>query len=352
MTPHRPSRFAAWQRWARHTFTREKVLDNLKLFLWVAPLTVLIWVYAEREQSNSDYPVDDVTIKLVNNDPSRFVAFAGATDQRVNLTLSGPQSNLENVEKELAAYGISIDLGNALGPGNGQRSVNVVNRIQDDPRLREAGVSVVSSQPTELAINVDAMRSEQLYVKVPPTVTNLDMSKTHFDPKQVLISGPESAFKEAKSLAVYAALIGSPALNTPGAQDVSDVPLKMDLAEGSQISISPSTVKAHLEVLSSDITREIASVPIVVTAPPKVLQAYYVDVQPASIANVWITGPPDQVQNATVEAELRVTNDDIGGSDLPRQLKYDLPDGVRLSPDHQEALQPVKFTLVQRTSGG
>jgi hypothetical protein len=196
------------------------------------------------------------------------------------------------------------------------------------------------------------MRSQRVDVQVPPTVTNLDMSKTHFDPKQVLISGPESAFKEAKSLAVYAALVGSPALNTPGPQDVSDVPLKMDLADGSQITISPSTVKAHLEVLSSDITREIASVPIVVTAPPKVLQAYYVDVQPASIANVWITGPPDQVQNATVEAELRVTNDDIGGSDLPRQLKYDLPDGVRLSPDHQEALQPVKFTLVQRTSGG
>ena len=128
--------------------------------------------------------------------------------------------------------------------------------------------------------------------------------------------------------------------------------LKMDLADGSQITISPSTVKAHLEVLSSDITREIASVPIMVKAPPKLLQTYYVDVQPPTIANVWITGPPDQVQNATVEAELRVTNDDIGGSDLPRQLKYDLPDGVRLSTDHQEALQPVKFTLVQRTTGG
>jgi hypothetical protein len=196
------------------------------------------------------------------------------------------------------------------------------------------------------------MRSERVDVQIPPTVTNLDMAKTYFDPKQVSISGPESAFKDAKSLTVYAALANSPALNTPGPQDVSDIPLKMDLADPSQITISPSVVKAHLEVLSADITREFASVPIVVTAPPKLLQTYYVDVQPPSIANVKIVGPPDQVQNATIEAELKVTNDDIGGSDLPRQLKYDLPVGVRLAPDNQEAFQTVKFTLVQRTSGG
>ena len=352
MTPQRSSRLAAWQRWGRNTFTREKILDNLKLFLWVAPLTVLIWIYAEREQSNNDYPVDEVAIKLVNNDPSRFVWFDNSAQQRVNLTLSGPQSNLENVANELAAEGIQIDVGNLLGPGSGKRSVSVVDRIQDDPRLRGAGISVVASTPTELTINVDAMHSERVDVQVPPTVTNLDMAKTHFDPKQVTISGPESAFKDAKTLTVYAALVGLPALKTPGPQDLSDVPLKMDLADPSQITISPSTVRAHLEVLSTDVPWKIASVPIVVTAPPKLLQTYYVDVQPPSVANVWIVGPPDQVQNATVEAELRVTNDDIGNSDLPRQLKYDLPDGMRLDPNHQEALQPVKFTLVQRTGSG
>ncbi len=350
MTPNRSSRISAFQRWSRATFTRDKLLDNLKSFVWVAPLTLMIWIYAEREQVNNDFKVNDVSIQLNNNDRSRFVEVEGPI-QRVNLTLSGPLSNLENVRKELATDGIGIDVGNLLGPGDGRRTENVIDRIQDDPRFRQAGVTVVASQPAELTINVEAMHTTWVNVDKPPTVTNLDMSKTSFDPKQVQISGPESEFKDKKPPLVYADLTGRSELTQPGPHDLTDVLLKIDQPETSHLKITPSIAKARLEVRSTDVTWKIDSVPIVVTAPPKLLQTYYVDVQPPSVANVWVIGPPDQMKSASAEAELRVTNDDIGGSDLPRQLKYDLPDGVRLAPDHQEAQQPVKFTLVQRPGG-
>src|SRR5688572_18150053 len=38
------------RRWARDTFSREQLLSSLKALAWVAPLTLLIWIYAEREQ--------------------------------------------------------------------------------------------------------------------------------------------------------------------------------------------------------------------------------------------------------------------------------------------------------------
>src|SRR5688572_16294126 len=50
----RASRRAYWasatRRWARDTFSREQIISSLKSLAWVAPLTVLIWIYAEREQ--------------------------------------------------------------------------------------------------------------------------------------------------------------------------------------------------------------------------------------------------------------------------------------------------------------
>jgi hypothetical protein len=346
MSEQRHSRLSAFQRWSRNTFTREKLADNLKSFLWVAPLTVLIWVYAEREQINPDFKVNDVTIQLVNNDQSRFVEAVGTTQPRVNLTLSGPLSNLERVHKQLATEGIPIDLGKLLGPGNGQRSVNVVDRIQDDPRLREAGVSVVSSQPTELTIDVEAMRSEPVEVKWPPTVQNLDMSKTYLEPKQVQISGPESDFADAKSLVVYADLAGSPILSQPGPHDLIDVPLKIDQPH---FTISPSTVKAHLEVRSTDVTWTIPSVSIVVQAPVTMQKTCYIDA-PLTVPNVSVVGPP-QMKGQFAEAVLKVTNDDIVGSEISRQLIYNLPPGVRLSSDNKEALQDVKFTISARSGG-
>src|SRR5688500_925653 len=38
------------RRWARDTFNREQLLSSLRALAWVAPLTLLIWIYAEREQ--------------------------------------------------------------------------------------------------------------------------------------------------------------------------------------------------------------------------------------------------------------------------------------------------------------
>src|SRR5688500_16422200 len=64
----------ATRRWARDTFNREQIVAGLKQLAWVAPLTMLIWLYAERaQQSEEMIPVhvrarssnDKVHLKLV-----------------------------------------------------------------------------------------------------------------------------------------------------------------------------------------------------------------------------------------------------------------------------------------------
>src|SRR4051812_4321732 len=71
-TPGTPNRFVAFGRgWARKHLGREQVLGFFKNLLWVAPLTVLIWVYAERQQL--DKKDLTVPIEVVSSDPGRVI---------------------------------------------------------------------------------------------------------------------------------------------------------------------------------------------------------------------------------------------------------------------------------------
>src|SRR4051812_28677703 len=42
--------WSATRRWMRDTFSRDQLAAGVKQLMWVAPLTLLIWVYADREQ--------------------------------------------------------------------------------------------------------------------------------------------------------------------------------------------------------------------------------------------------------------------------------------------------------------
>src|SRR5215211_3341785 len=63
---------AEWSRFASG-FTRENVVSNLKTLAWVIPLTLLIWIYAEREQVA---PAKDVAVpfELQSVDTDRVVS--------------------------------------------------------------------------------------------------------------------------------------------------------------------------------------------------------------------------------------------------------------------------------------
>src|SRR5205807_2622098 len=72
--PKRPSRTwrdeaaTTWHRFGAR-FTRENVISNLKTLAWVVPLTLLIWIYAEREQVATTKDVA-VPFDMVSLDPN------------------------------------------------------------------------------------------------------------------------------------------------------------------------------------------------------------------------------------------------------------------------------------------
>src|SRR6059058_717573 len=91
-------RSSASNYWRRNfaNVTREQVISNLKTLAWVVPLTLLIWIYAEREQVASMKDVA-VPFDLVSIDPNVSVSLSRTQDKNLLLELQGPQARLQDV---------------------------------------------------------------------------------------------------------------------------------------------------------------------------------------------------------------------------------------------------------------
>src|SRR6185369_2773431 len=95
----RDDAMSEWRRFQQN-FTRENVISNAKTLAWVIPLTLLIWIWAEREQvaTTKDEPVP---FELVNNDGERSVTLKPPQDRNVILELQGPYARLQDVLNKL-----------------------------------------------------------------------------------------------------------------------------------------------------------------------------------------------------------------------------------------------------------
>src|SRR5881227_1775492 len=71
-----------------------------KTFLWVAPLTVLIWIYAEREQI--DRADVRVPIKMFSKSSDRIITVTSPADGMVNLDVQGPKASLNDLRDILS----------------------------------------------------------------------------------------------------------------------------------------------------------------------------------------------------------------------------------------------------------
>src|SRR5688572_20598598 len=83
-------------------------LHGLKTFLWVAPLTALIWVYAEREQI--DKAEVRVPIALISTSTDRVITVTSPTDRYISLDIQGPKASLEELRDVLAKGPLEVNV--------------------------------------------------------------------------------------------------------------------------------------------------------------------------------------------------------------------------------------------------
>jgi hypothetical protein len=351
---------AEWARF-RGGLTRDNIVSNLKTLAWVVPLTLLIWIWAEREQVQ---PLKDVTVpfELISVDPNRVIRNKSG-DSNLVLELSGPQARLHELKNKLSGgimpRGLRLEVPTTFGV-NQDHVLRTIDLVNNQQIFRDYGVIVGSVQPARIEVSIDELVDREAKIVVPPTVTNVDAT---FDPPTVKIRGPlgllnRAAQAQRGQLVVYAVADAWP--RTPGAHQVPNVVLiAPDELKDDRVRINDAQAKisATLDVRQADKTYRWDSMPVSVDWPFGSTSKYDVVIERPAVQNVTLVGPPeviDAMQKPDFEpqpkARLVITRADLlaVGERRTKVVQYDLPKGVDVSPEDMK--KTVEFRISERAA--
>jgi hypothetical protein len=336
------------------SFTRENLVQACKTLASVVPLTVLIWLYAEREQIRTQ-PNVSIAIEVRCNDPRRIVSLQKPYPDKVIVAdLTGPPSTLDGVVERLERHtgddpAVEIFIDPTLETGQ-SHEIDTATALAKNPMF--LGTTIDHCQPAKLEVLVDALEEVDVEVKPPPDITNLTGPPV-FTPHTVKLRGPQGAIedlRQAGKLLAIADLSGIDGMNVPGPHDFSVV--RINPLDNSSLAFSPASVEAAVSVRESDVPGTIRSVPIWVFGPPDVMAKYRVDLGgQAVLTNVKVTGPADKIDlvnrpdfSPRPHALLEIKDGDEAGKPLQRRVTFDLS-GLGLHVNDEISEHPIDFTL-------
>ena len=329
------------RRWYRDTFSKEQLVSSLKSLVWVAPLTVLIWVYAEREQ------VDDATAQFVievrSGAPGQVAHLQDARSATVMAKVSGPKARVGQAVESLQA-GAPVQLIIGGGRHDGLHDIDPIPLIHRDPRLRDNGLSVVSCEPKMIRVKIDTLREELLDVKLPLEVSRLLSAPPLFDPPKVRVSAPSSAFEQAPKGSLYVEAELPPEMRTPGRHGPTSVRITAPSLGSADVALRQSSVMATVDVRDADERLELKSVPVKMLVTQEINEGYTVSYQPKFVLSVPVYGAPDrirQLQNGEIprpEAMFGVNSGDISARKGTRKLDFLLPDGITMRDEDKPSV--------------
>ena len=329
--------YANWAAAEARRFRRELTRENLQAFLktmaWVAPLTLLIWVYAEREETDTAHGIE-VHLDLSSRQGDKIITMVYPSDHGFMVDVSGPHNKVEEFQNM-----ITRDLKAQLYvPANTTQlsHLPVIPLLQDDPLFKEEGLSITSCAPEYMDVSVDVQQTLDLPVKVPPNLSNVQVT---FNPPTVKVSGPSRALANLQPAGAVLADISSDITKGPGSYSDPAVQL-IPPSQDSQVTMTPSTVQASITVKESDVTVSLPPVPVLLLIDQHLLTQYNITPD-LNVHDVKLVGPQegiDKIDNDKLVAVLELEEADMKDTgQKPVKIvalpDLTLPDGVHMAPD-------------------
>ena len=318
--------------------------DNLKEFgttmALVAPLTVLIWVWAEREQISIEPTKLPLAIDVQSADPGHTMSVVNDLSQRetVLLDLTGPRSGLDEVKLALKDRQLTVDVTDHYEIG-GPYDIRLQPLLDGQDVFRRYGVSVQGVTPETVRVSVDRLVEKDLPLRIPADLaTRVQLISTDLD--KVKVRGPEKVIKALEAdgkLRADLDLSGDPELLSalPGTR-LSPRKVAVRSLNIAGVSLDTSQMPTVTLQISQEREGVIPSMVINISQPAALNAPIRIDAP--TLTNVKIIGPTSDVIDRLVRdesdsrpyAELVFKREDKGTSGSRMPVFRNLPPGVRV----------------------
>lgn len=356
--PRRPSVLRNLRRQSRNYLTLERLREVGTSMALVVPLTLLIWVWAEREQTVESVEMQFL-IDVRSVDPTKVMSIAndGNGSKSVTVQLSGPRAGLDAVKEAVttnpSANRLTIDINEAVEPSAEPLTISLGSRLNQQKIFEVNGVTVNRTAPSTVELLVDRVVERELEIKLPAELASRVQS-AEFNPKTVRVRGPERVISELEASGKLVAELDlsaqSQLMSAPPETDIMLPPHRIKPIPGKSVSLEVTQIASGKLRMSQEARGVLRSITVFVAKPAGLEAQYTVSVTPLTLTNVPVTGPIDLLRKLESEdnqgpkpyALITIGREDIGKTQERMPTFQQLPPGVRV--DTQQ-VAPVRFTV-------
>ena len=338
----------------RRGWTRERSMEVIRTLVYVVPLTLLIWVWAQdqqidvRDQQNVPVHIDHLdgqkVVTVLRTSTGEQVTRRGGSIL-ATLTLRGPRIGLNSVLRSMSEEQRSPLFSIRLrDPVTQQTTVSLEELLNDIALLRDAGVSVVQVTPSDLLISIEDRKQVEARV-VAANVDPDDLAgPVAFEPDRIMLSGPASAINDlvgADGQVTLPAELPDDAM--PGDHEVS---LAVRVPEALAGRVSPDATFVTARYTLREKREDTLVLPFAVPVMAEVAAAWQGELvayeyDPVVLPAVRVKGPSDIIDalrrsDERLRAQIRAVvplerqDEDRIGEVITRPAEVKLPQGVVL----------------------
>ena len=316
-------------------FSRDWWLSRLRNTLWIAMVTVLVWIYADVEFTDE---MDLTATVLLGTAKSPNLVLLSENRVRAIFKVQGRRGSLERLEQRLNAPDAAI----RYQVGEHDDNLSTRDIINTDPFIQAEGLTVLSASPSVLRVRLDT-KTHQPDIPVKFEYTGAFPSEVTIDPpkmglhvarhqwQEVLKANPKPTLRTV-SVELKSVDSGKP-LTVPIIRRIGEVPVEPD----------QPTVTVKVKIAQLTETQEV-TVPVQILCPASWVEpttGVWKDyVLTRQSPHEWRVKIPlsgtrkdlDQLKTGDVQAYVVLTDDDKKPvSWLTRPVEVRLPRELNLS---------------------
>ena len=260
--------------------------DDTLAILFVTVLAVLIWIWAATRTEGER----TISTTLHFKAPEGSASTITPSSKPVRLTFKGPRGSLDTAE-DLCAQGIDID----LASDDGDITLDVQTRINENNLFRNSGAEVTTADPTVLTLNVQTLISVEAVVE--PVLPSVTVSgDVTVDPSTVTLLLPKSIRDTLPEAITVSAVVSERILEQlqPGAVHTRNASIQLpESLEDKGVVAEPSRISLSFKIQSKTDKTTLPQVRVLIAGPAEDYAAFNVALPVKIIPNVTIEADKD-----------------------------------------------------------